>query len=289
MAVRSALRVYPAKPTVEGAGVRLYRAFGYDEARRMDPFLMLDDFHSGDPDDYMAGFTWHPHRGFETVTYMVSGAMEHEDNMGNRGTIRAGDVQWMTAGSGIIHQETPLRADGFMQGFQLWVNLPRAHKMTTPRYRSITADQIPEVKTGDASVRVVSGTLSGVEGPVRDLFVDVEYLDVNLPPGTGFTHETDENWTAFAYTFKGAAGFSGSRLVEAYHMVELGSGDRVTAKAGPEGARFLLISGRPLGEPIAWRGSIVMSTQTELGLAYREIREGTFIKAEQRGKRKTTA
>ncbi len=279
MTDRKVLGVHPSRPTIEGAGVRLFRAFGHDEARRMDPFLMLDDFHSGDPDDYMAGFPWHPHRGFETVTYMVTGAMEHRDNLGNRGTIRDGDVQWMTAGSGIIHQEKPLRAEGFMQGFQLWVNLPRAHKVTAPRYRGITADQIPEAKLGDASVRVIAGTLNGVLGPVRDLFVDIEFIDVSLTPGAEFTHETDESWTAFAYTFKGAAGFNGTRPIEAYNFVEFGVGDRVTAEAGPQGARFLLVSGEPLGEPIAWRGSIVMNTQTELDQAYREIREGTFIKA----------
>jgi len=192
MTKRKVTGVRASKPTVEGAGVRLYRAFGYDEAERMDPFLMLDDFHSSDPDDYMAGFPWHPHRGFETVTYMATGEMEHRDSMGNRGTIRGGDVQWMTAGSGIVHQEMPLRARGFMQGFQLWVNLPKAYKMTAPRYRGITADQTPLVKAGDASVKVIAGTLNGVRGPVRDLFVEVEYLDVNLPPGATFTHETDE-------------------------------------------------------------------------------------------------
>ena len=282
MATRRVTGVHASTPTVEGAGVHLHRAFGYDEAKRMDPFLLLDDFHSSDPDDYMAGFTWHPHRGFETVTYMVAGAMEHKDNMGNRGTIRSGDVQWMTAGSGIIHQEMPLRSEGFIQGFQLWVNLPKAHKMTAPRYRGITADQIPEVRTGDASVRVIAGTLSDVQGPVRDLFVEVEYLDVSLPPGAAFTHETNKSWTVFAYTFKGAARFGGSRLVEAYHIVELSSGDAVAAQAGLEGARFLLVSGKPLGEPIAWRGSIVMNSQAELDQSYRELKEGTFIKTDRR-------
>jgi len=280
MTDRKILGVHPSKPTVEGAGVRLYRAFGHDEAKRMDPFLMLDDFHSGDPDDYMAGFPWHPHRGFETVTYMVTGAMEHTDNLGNRGVIRDGDVQWMTAGSGIIHQEKPLRAEGFMQGFQLWVNLPRAHKMTAPRYRGITADQIPEVKVGGSTVKVIAGRLNGVEGPVRDLFVDIEYLDVALAPGAEFSHETDESWTAFAYTFKGVAGFSGSRPIKAYNLVELGAGDKIKAEAGPRGARFLLASGKPLGEPIAWRGSVVMNTQVELDQAYKELREGTFTKAD---------
>ncbi len=278
---RLVARTLAARPTIEGAGVRLRRAFGFGTEHLFDPFLMLDDFRGDDPADYIAGFPWHPHRGIETITYLLRGDVAHGDSLGNEGVIGPGEVQWMTAGSGIIHQEMPEGdADGRMGGFQLWANLPAADKMMDPRYRSISADDSPVVATASgARVRVIAGEVEGVRGPVDDVVIDPEYLDVALPAGAEFAHPIAPDHTAFAYVHGGVAEFA--RRVQAADgtAVLFGEGDHVRVRAtGGEAARFLLISGRPLGEPIAWRGPIVMNTDEELRSAFAEYREGTFVK-----------
>jgi quercetin 2,3-dioxygenase len=277
--------VWAGKPTVDGAGVRLNRIFSHDETGFMDPFLLLDDFHSKNPDDYLAGFPWHPHRGIETVTYIIRGEVAHGDSMGNRGAIRSGDMQWMTAGSGIIHQEMPKRYEGMMQGFQLWVNLPKTHKMMAPRYRDIAKETIPEVSTAEgATVKVISGRLGGKRGPIKDLVADISYLDVIMEPLSGTELKTKRGHTAFAYVFEGSAtfGLDGGETPAGSIALFKGGGD-VKAASGKNGARYLFVSGKPLHEPIAWRGPIVMNTQEELDRAYAEYAEGTFIK-EGRGR-----
>ena len=282
--IRSIRQITRSRATLEGAGVRLHRAIGLGPPGEFDPFLLLDDFRSDVPEDYLKGFPWHPHRGMETITYVLKGEVEHGDSLGNRGVIQSGDVQWMTAGSGIIHQEMPKGdPDGAMYGFQLWANLPAADKMMAPRYRGLTADQIPLVQDpGGASIRVVAGAVGGVTGPVRDVVIQPEYLDVALPAGRAFTHPTPRGHTVFAYVFEGLATFGAgegaTRPLENRHLVLFGDGDEVTVTAGAEGARFLLVSGRPIGEPIAWAGPIVMNTQEELDAAFRELDDGTFIK-----------
>jgi len=282
--IRSIRHVTRSRATLEGAGVRLHRAIGLGPPGEFDPFLLLDDFRSDVPDDYLKGFPWHPHRGMETITYVLRGEVEHGDSLGNRGVIQSGDVQWMTAGSGIIHQEMPKGGpDGAMYGFQLWANLPAADKMRVPRYRGLTADQIPVVQDpSGASIRVVAGTVDGVTGPVRDVVIQPEYLDVTLPAGRIFTHPTPRGHTVFAYVFEGRATFGtgegATAPLENRHLVLFDDGDDVVVSAGTEGARFLLVSGQPIGEPIAWYGPIVMNTQEELDVAFRELDEGTFIK-----------
>jgi redox-sensitive bicupin YhaK (pirin superfamily) len=261
--------------------VHLKRAFGFREVPDLDPFLLLDDFHSDNPNDYIAGFPWHPHRGIETVTYMIEGNVEHGDSIGNAGVIESGDCQWMTAGSGIIHQEMPKEMEGMMWGFQLWVNLPASQKMMKPRYQEIKANTVPEVNLGDGiKVRVVSGEVGGVKGPVEDIVVDPEYLDVSMPPNTELVRGFKPGYKVFAYTILGSGYFEpgSKRSIEKEHLVIFQDGDEVSIKAGEKGARFLLISGKPLKEPVAWYGPIVMNTQEELDQAFREYREGTFIK-----------
>ncbi|HIH44008.1 MAG TPA: pirin family protein [Candidatus Methanoperedenaceae archaeon] len=278
---RAIEKVLKGRPTIEGAGVRLKRAFGFDEAPELDPFLMLDDFHSGNPDDYLAGFPWHPHRGIETVTYMLEGRVEHGDSMGNKGMLGPGDVQWMTAGSGIIHQEMPKGENGNMWGFQLWVNLPASHKMMDPRYREVKNEEIREVEIGEeTSVRVISGELRGVRGPVRDLVVDVEYLDVTMGQGSEFEHAIRKGNRTLAYVVRGSGYFDSEKKspIIPEHLVIFTDGDSVRIRAQDEGLRFLLLSGKPLGEPVAWYGPIVMNTEEELEVAFREYRNGTFIK-----------
>jgi len=274
-------KVWMTRPTIEGAGVRLKRALGPFSAIDADPFLLLDDFHSDDPEDYIAGFPWHPHRGIETVTYMIEGVVDHGDSIGNRGSIASGDVQWMTAGGGILHQEMPRAHDGTFRGFQLWVNLPSSKKMMAPRYRDVKRDQIPVSSPAPGiEVRVIAGRLGSVVGPVRDLVVDVEYLDVALGPDRRFRHVFGHGWTSLAYTSSGTVSMSGtdSAPTGPEHVVLFEPGAEVVAQAGVSGARLLLISGRPLREPIAWGGPIVMNTEAELDLAFRELREGTFVR-----------
>jgi len=279
--VRKIKKILQSKPTLEGAGVHLKRAFGYSEVPLLDPFLMLDHFGSANPRDYMAGFPWHPHRGIETVTYMIEGVVEHGDSIGNKGAINSGEIQWMTAGSGIVHQEMPQRCEGIMKGFQLWVNLPGSHKMMDPRYRGILASEIPEVALGkDIRVKVIAGDVNKVKGPVRDLVVECEYLDVTLGLHAAFDYPVKQGHRAFAYVFEGNGYFDPDKdkQVNEEHLVIYQDGDHVNITAADHPLRFLFVFGMPLGEPVAWRGPIVMNTQEELDLAFEEYRNGTFIK-----------
>ena len=281
--IRQIKTVFKSQPTMEGAGVRLKRVFGYNETALMDPFLLLDHFGSDNPDDYMKGFPWHPHRGIETITYMIEGEVKHEDSLGNSGTIKSGDVQWMTAGSGIVHQEMPHRSEGQMMGFQLWANLPSSSKMMHPRYQDIKDSQIPEVVTeSGAKVRIICGKLDGTCGPVSEIVTDPEYMDVIVPPRKEFTHSVKQGHTVFAYLFEGNGYFDEKMetLIESDHLVLFEDGDQIVAKAGENQLRFLLVSGMPIGEPVAWYGPIVMNTKEELDTAFREYREGSFIKHE---------
>ncbi len=280
--VRMVTAVRSGVSTLEGAGVRLRRLFGFEKVPALDPFLLLDDFSSTDPSDYMAGFPWHPHRGIETITYLLKGEIEHGDSMGNRGVIGPGEVQWMTAGSGIVHQEMPRasRTNG-LQGFQLWANLPAVEKMMPPRYRGLEARQIPVVERRDGvKVRVVCGTVDGVRGPVQEIRIDPEYLDVEVPAGAAFRHELPAGYAVFAYVFSGRGYFDAARekMAGAGNLVTFGKGAGVEIDAADESVRFLLVSGRPLREPLAWRGPIVMNTEAELRVAFAEYAAGTFLK-----------
>jgi redox-sensitive bicupin YhaK (pirin superfamily) len=288
---REIQRISRSLPTLEGAGVKLKRAFGYSDVRLLDPFLLLDDFHSEDPDDYSAGFPWHPHRGIETVTYVLKGMVEHGDSIGNKGVIGSGDVQWMTAGSGIIHQEMPKGSRGLMWGFQLWVNLPSSYKMTDPRYREIRNVEIPVVQVRPGvTIKVIRGTVDGNRGPVRDLVVDCDYFDVKMEPNTVLEHPIMKTRRAFAYVTDGQGYFSSerARLIESEHLVVFGDGDRVKISASDTGLRYLLISGQPIGEPVAWRGPIVMNTEEELDHAFAELGEGTFLKHAKSSEKQTS-
>ena len=278
---REIKEIFSAKPTVEGAGVHLKRAFGYYETPLFDPFLLLDNFHSDNPEDYIAGFPWHPHRGIETVTYMIDGFVKHEDSMGNSGTIGAGDIQWMTAGSGIIHSEMPGQTEGSLHGFQLWVNLPSAQKMISPRYQEFSADTIPQAQTDrGVSVKVISGRFGDIQGPVRDIVVDPTYFDILLPQGCDFLHGVESAYTCLAYVYEGSAYFGSKRdeSIGPETVVLFDRGDKVNVFPGDGGCRFLLIPGKPLGEPVAWRGPIVMNTEEELRQAFTDYHDGTFIK-----------
>jgi len=300
VSLRPVERIIESQPTMEGAGVKLRRAFGFGDTKEYDPFLLFDDFRNDRPADYLAGFPWHPHRGIETITYVLKGTVEHGDSLGNRGSLGAGDVQWMTAGSGILHQEMP-KGDqkGLMHGFQLWSNLPKRLKMTDPRYQDVLAKDIPEVTDDDGTtVRVVVGDFWGKKGPVEGVAADPRYLDVWVPPGKKKTLPVEAARHAFAYVFDGSGSFrdssqpravltegTGPDAVATYDktgnrsLVLFGGGDEVTVQTGDEGIRFLLVSGRPLEEPVAWYGPIVMNTTDELRQAYAELQNGTFIKS----------
>ena len=282
MASREIKRVSTSTPALEGAGVHLNRAFGNHDVTMFDPFLLLDDFRSSTAEHYRKGFPWHPHRGIETITYVLKGDVEHGDSLGNKGDISSGDVQWMTAGSGIIHQEMP-KGDsaGRMEGFQLWANLPAADKMMHPRYRDISAAQIPTVTLASgATIKVICGRIDDVSGPVQDVMIEPEYLDVKLPPNVRFTHPTPRDHTVFAYVHAGKGRFDevSQGLLGNRSLVLFAKGDQVSICAGDEELRFLLVAGKPLGEPVAWGGPIVMNTQAELQQAFEEFRNGTFIK-----------
>jgi redox-sensitive bicupin YhaK (pirin superfamily) len=271
-----------SRPTIEGAGVKLQRAFGYADPS-LDPFLLLDDFSSDNPNDYLPGFPWHPHRGIETITYILKGKVEHGDSLGNGGTIGTGEVQWMTAGSGIIHQEMPKKVekDPSLAGFQLWANLPASHKMMNPRYRDIKQSDIPEVKVNDKiKVKIISGTFNGTQGPVQDIITDPEYLDVAMQPFTEFKHSISREYNVIAYTFEGAAYFDNTKekLIETKNLVIFNDGEEILITTKDDSVRFLLISGKPIREPVAWGGPIVMNTEEELKVAFDELQEGTFIK-----------
>jgi redox-sensitive bicupin YhaK (pirin superfamily) len=300
MSIRPVKRIVQSTPTMEGAGVKLRRAFGFGATEEFDPFLLLDDFRNDRPEDYRAGFPWHPHRGIETITYVLAGSVEHGDSLGNKGKMGAGDVQWMTAGRGILHQEMPQGdAQGRMHGFQLWANLPSALKMTPPRYQDIPAAAIPEVVDDDGTrVRVITGDFWGKRGPVDGVAADPRYLDVSVLPGKRKTLPVETSRHAFAYIFEGSGTFGGASqpfgvLTEKQSggedillrertgnrsLVVFDSGDEVTVQAGDEGVRFLLVSGKPIQEPVAWHGPIVMNTQAELQQAFSELRDGTFIR-----------
>lgn len=285
MRVRTVERWIEPQPVVEGAGVRLRRSIATRTLNYLDPFLLFDHFGSDRPEDYLAGFPMHPHRGIETVTYMLAGLVDHKDSLGNSGTIGAGDVQWMTAGSGILHEEMPKPKEGKMYGFQLWVNLPAALKMSRPLYRELPSSQIPEVTREDgARVRVIAGEVDGVSGAVREISADPVYLDVRLPAGGSFTHAAPEGHNAFAYLFEGnarfgpAGGTGGAETVSATGLAVFGDGDRVEAYAQDGPARFLLLSGKPLNEPIARYGPFVMNTREEIEQALEDLRNGTFVK-----------
>jgi redox-sensitive bicupin YhaK (pirin superfamily) len=272
--------ILKSRPTLEGAGVRLRRVFGFNEVPKFDPFLLLDHFGSDNPKDYIAGFPWHPHRGIETITYMLSGEVKHGDSLGNSGVIRSGDVQWMTAGSGIVHEELPQRTDGIMKGFQLWANLPKSNKMMNPRYRDITSDLIPEVKINNWRIKIVSGSIEGTKGPVQDIVIDPEYLDVIVEPKSEFIHSVNDGHTVFAYVIEGQGYFDSQKtnLIKQENIVLYGNGEEISITSTDKQLRFLFISGKPIGEPIAWRGPIVMNTDEELRVAFEEYHKGTFIK-----------
>ncbi|MEE4365280.1 MAG: pirin family protein [Desulfotignum sp.] len=270
------------QPVTEGAGVRLHRLFGHAEAPALDPFLLLDDFRSDVPADYLKGFPWHPHRGIETITYVLKGDVEHGDSLGNQGTISSGDVQWMTAGSGIIHQEMPKGDEnGSMHGFQLWANLPAARKMISPKYRDITADQVPEViLSQQVRVKIIAGNIDGVKGPVDDIVIEPTFMDFAVPAGVEFSHGVDPSHTVFIYVI-GGRGMTGDTGIENGDLVLYGKGDRLTVSATDEPIRFLLLCGRPLKEPVVWKGPIVMNTREELETAFQEYRENRFIQPVQ--------
>jgi redox-sensitive bicupin YhaK (pirin superfamily) len=305
MAVRPVKRIVKSKPTLEGAGVHLRRAFGFGNTSEFDPFLLLDDFRNENPEEYLAGFPWHPHRGIETITYVLAGSGEYKDSGGNKGVIGAGDVQWMTAGSGIMHQEMPKGDhDGRMHGFQLWANLPASLKMTPPRYQEVKARDIPIVTDDDGtSVRIVCGNFRGTKGPVEGVAADPIYVDVTVPAGKRKTLPIETTRNAFAYVFHGDGKFcntskplavptESARWADAtppssadnHTLVLFDRGDEVTVEAGRDGVRFLLVSGKPLKEPVAWYGPIVMNTQVELQQAFEELQRGTFLKTDSRKK-----
>ena len=302
MSVRAIKSVTQSRPTMEGAGVRLRRAFGFGDTSEFDPFLLFDDFRNERPEDYLAGFPWHPHRGIETITYVLSGTVSHGDSLGNQGTLGAGDVQWMTAGSGILHQEMP-RGDssGRMHGFQLWANLPSTLKMTDPRYQDVAGKDIPEITDDDGTkVRVVCGEFWGKKGPIEGVAADPRYIDVWVPPGKRKALPVETTRHAFAYVFDGEGNFRDASQPGAVQTEMVGPdgvndeavastvgnrslvlfdrGDEVVVQAGEKGIRFLLVSGKPIEEPVAWYGPIVMNTEQELRRAYAELRDGTFIK-----------
>ena len=303
MSLRPVKKIIETKPTIEGAGVKLQRAFGFGQTKDFDPFLLLDDFRNENPADYLAGFPWHPHRGIETITYVLAGSVEHGDSLGNKGKMTAGDVQWMTAGSGIIHQEMP-KGDhaGRMHGFQLWANLPSALKMTAPRYQEVKAGEIPEITDDDGTqVRVVCGKFWGKTGPVEGIAADPIYIDVSVPPGRRKMLPVEMTRHAFAYVFAGAGKFcNASEPLEVptepvgwldttppseadnRSLVLFDRGDELMVQAGDEGIRFLLVSGKPLEEPVAWYGPIVMNTQEQLREAFRELEQGTFLRAQKK-------
>jgi redox-sensitive bicupin YhaK (pirin superfamily) len=299
MSLRPVREVIHSKPTVEGAGVKLQRAFGFGKTKEFDPFLLLDDFRNDNPADYLAGFPWHPHRGIETITYVLAGTVDHGDSLGNKGKLTAGDVQWMTAGSGILHQEMPKGdAQGRMHGFQLWANLPSSLKMTQPRYQDIPAGAIPEITDDDGThVRVICGEFWGKRGPVEGVAADPNYLDISVPPNVRKRLRMETTRNTFAYVFAGAGTFrdaSNARAVLTDRVVDPNSepvydatnhslivfdrGDEITVQAGPQGIRFLLVSGKPIEEPVAWYGPIVMNTQEQLRQAIAELGNGTFLK-----------
>lgn len=281
MNIRKVEKILQSKMTTEGAGVLLRRVFGFDELGLLDPFLLLDFFGSDDPDDYIAGFPWHPHRGIETITYMVDGVVEHADSIGNKGVISSGGIQWMAAGSGIIHEEMPRAFSGTMRGFQLWVNIPAAYKMKAPDYQEFTVEKIPVVDAGNnIKVKVIAGEFCEISGPVSDPFIEPFYFDISVPAQSGFRTIVETGHTVFAFVFEGEGTFdeAKSTRITTGQLVKLSDGDTIEMSTQDKSVRFLLVGGKPLNEPVAWRGPVVMNTQEELLTAFREFREGTFVK-----------
>jgi len=281
MQVRKIKKIIVPKPTIEGAGVRLKRVFGHPEVPEFDPFLLMDDFHSNNPEDYMAGFPMHPHRGIETITYLLQGGVVHRDSMGNRGRISAGDIQWMTAGSGIIHEEMPEASSPALWGFQLWANLPATHKMMPPRYQDIKDAAVPEVSPEKGvRIKVICGEVATVKGPVSEIVTDPEYLDMSIEAGCTFDYTVKAGYTVFAYVIEGRAVFAQDGVEYAAETLLLfDEGDAIRIETGASATRFLLISGKPIGEPVAWHGPIVMNTREEVETALEDYRKGTFIHA----------
>lgn len=279
MNMRKIKKILHSRSTMEGAGVRLKRAFGYHEIPLFDPFLMLDAFGSDDPVDYMKGFPWHPHRGIETITYILEGDVEHGDSIGNKGIISTGDVQWMTAGSGIIHQEMPQgNSSGRMFGFQVWANLPAKNKMMPPRYQEIKSKDIPEVNFANGiKAKIICGTMEGITGPVKDIITEPKYFDIFMPAGSLFNINESKSHTAFIYIYSGSCIIDNQKIAEG-NCVLFEDGENIQISTTEEEAKFIFLSGKPLHEPIAWGGPIVMNTQEELNLAFDELDEGTFIK-----------
>jgi len=273
---RKIKQIFFEKPTLEGAGVKLKRVFGYHQVPLFDPFLLFDHFGSDNPSDYLKGFPWHPHRGIETVTYMLSGKVEHGDSMGNKGIIDSGDVQWITAGAGIIHQEMPQFYNGMMKGFQLWVNLPAKNKMVPPKYRGITKDDIPIFEKNEIKTKVISGVFKNVIGPVKDLQVDVNYFDIELLNSSSFEYKIKRHYKTFIYVIEGN-GYIDKTLIQEKQCILFEDGDSINIKS-KDNLRFLFVSGEPLNEPVAWSGPIVMNTQSELDIAFHELNNGIFIK-----------
>lgn len=278
MKKRKISKIINGTETSDGAGVKLTRIISQSVMKETDPFLMLDFFGSDNPDEYMAGFPWHPHRGIETVTYMIAGEVQHEDSLGNKGVIKAGDVQWMTAGSGIIHQEMPHVTDGLMKGFQLWVNLPAEYKMTKPRYQEYSAETIPVIKTGNTIIKIIAGKYSGTEGPVKGVFIQPLYLDISLGKNSELSIPIENDLNSFAYIFEGSGFFEDSTSVQNGNLLIFSNGNSVKFKTESSSIRFILVAGKPLNETIAWQGPIVMNTQEELDTAFKELREDKFIK-----------
>lgn len=299
MNTRKIKKVLKSKQTIEGAGVYLKRAFGYSHVPNFDPFLMLDDFRISEPEKYVKGFPWHPHRGIETITYVLKGDVEHGDSLGNSGIISAGNVQWMTAGSGIIHQEMPKGdKDGKMFGFQIWANLPSGNKMMDPKYRDLTSSNIPNVELKNGiNIKVICGNVGGIYGPVNDIIIDPEYLDITLPPDCEYIHETKKGYTVFTYIIEGKCyfckeknpfnyeieginyfDFKANPFLENENIVLFDDGDNISVKTENDSVRFLLLAGKPIKEPVAWYGPIVMNTQEELSTAFEELENGNFIK-----------
>jgi len=278
MTSRKITQIVPALEVTDGAGVSVFRSIGTPARRNLDPFLILDQFSTDDPDDYIAGFPNHPHRGFNTFTYMLDGRMRHGDSMGNRGDLGPGGAQWMKAGSGVIHSEMPQQEKGRMRGFQLWINLPAEQKMTAPEYQEIRPEAIPEIEVDDALVRVVAGDINGWHGPVSDPDTQFQYLDVSLSPGGAFNHGLPKHHTSFVYLFEGSLDVAGSNL-QGQKLVVLGVGERLSVKAGSEGARFLLVAGRPIGEPIVQYGPFVMNTRAQIERAFKDYSEGRLVQA----------
>jgi quercetin 2,3-dioxygenase len=281
--IRRISKIKASQAAIDGAGVRLKRAFGNADVPLFDPFLLLDDFHSNNPDDYIAGFPSHPHRGIETVTYVLSGQVKHKDSTGSSGIIGAGDLQWMTAGSGIIHSEMPQRVDDELRGLQLWVNLPAANKMMPPRYQEVRSEKIPTVTLDSGiKIKVICGQIKGTQGPIQDIVVDPEYLDITIPDNTIFEHDVKKDYTVFAYVLDGNAYFDVQKeqQIPRGNLVLFDKGDslNISTTGQTQGVRVLLVSGKPIGEPVAWYGPMVMNTEEELHQAFQEYQDGTFVK-----------